>query len=210
MATSLLGSNRVTGVLNLNSGGVGGSVTVASNAVLNWSSGFLTAGASLVVESNGVVNLLTAGEKYLDGPMTNSGSVLWTGGTFNVRNNNAGYLGSVVNLGLWQMQGDLALSQAFGSGLEVFVNSGTFRKSSGSGAGAFSAVLQNALGIVEVQSGTLRFDRGEQLDGLFVAAAGAVIQFAAGTSTYTGLTQFTGDLLRPGVKQRGAGEQRRH
>jgi len=189
---NLLGSNRVSGVLNLNSGSVSGPVTLASNAVLNWSSGQLAPGSSLVVESNAVVNLLTGGTKYLDGPMANSGSVIWTGGTFYVRNNNAGSLGSVVNLGLWRMQGDLDLNQWYATGFERFVNSGTFRKSSGGGVGTFSLVLQNQLGLVEVLSGTLRFDRGQQLDGTFFTAPGTVIQFNAGTSTYTALTQFNG------------------
>ncbi|HEX5222972.1 MAG TPA: immunoglobulin domain-containing protein, partial [Verrucomicrobiae bacterium] len=188
----LLGSNRVSGVLNLNSGSVSGPLTVSSNAVLNWSTGIMNPTSSLVVESNGVVNLLTAGSKYLDGPMTNSGSVLWTGGTFYVRNNNSGILGRIVNRGLWQMQGDFDLSQWFASAFEVFVNNGTFRKSSGAGVGTFSVALQNQLGLVEVLSGTLRFDRGQQLDGTFFAAPGTVIQFNSGTSTYTPLTQFTG------------------
>jgi hypothetical protein len=83
--TTLLGSNRVSGVLNLNSGGVAGSVAIASNAVLNWSGGLFGAGSSLVVESNGVANLLTGNSKYLDGAMLNYGSVIWSGGVFYVR-----------------------------------------------------------------------------------------------------------------------------
>ena len=124
--------------------------------------------------------------------MTNSGSVLWTGGTFYVRNNNSGKLGRVVNRGLWQMQGDLDLAQWYGNALEVFVNNGNFRKSNGTGVGIFSVGLQNQFGVVDVQSGTLRFDRGQQLDGLFITAASTVIQFNAGTFTYTALTQLTG------------------
>jgi len=189
---SLIGSNRVSGVLNLISGSASGPVTLSSNAVLNWSSGTINPTSTLVVESNAVVNLLTGGAKYLDGSMTNSGSVLWTGGPFYVRNNGSGNLGRVVNRGLWQMQGDLDLNQWFGTGLELFVNTGTFRKSSGAGAGTFTVVLQNQLGLVEVLSGTLRFDRGQQLDGTFFAGPGTVIQFNSGTSTYTALTQFTG------------------
>src|SRR5262249_47480253 len=136
--------------------------------------------------------LQTSDTKYLDGPMTNSGAVLWTGGTFHVRNNNSSNLGRVVNRGLWQMQGDLNLAQWHATASEVFVNNGTFRKTSGAGIGYFSIGLQNQSGVVEVQSGILRFDRGEQLDGMFITAAGAVIQFNSGTSTYTALTQLTG------------------
>ena len=97
-----------------------------------------------------------------------------------MRNNNSGNLGRVVNRGLWQMQGDLNLAQWFASTFEVFVNNGTFRKSAGTGAALFSVALQNQFGVVEVQSGTLRFDRGEQLDGMFITAAGAAVQFRPG------------------------------
>jgi len=190
--STLLGSNVVTGILNLNSGSLFGSVTIASNAVLNWKDGLVGAGASLTVQSNGVANLLTSAPKYLDGPLTNSGTVLWTGGTFYIRNNNAGNLGSVMNRGLWQMQGDLDLNQWFATGFEIFSDRGTFRKSGGTGIGSISVTLQNQFGTVDAQSGTLRFDRGTQLDGLFITSLGAVIQFNTGTFTYTALTQFTG------------------
>ena len=68
--------------LTFNGGTLSGPVLVRSNRVMNWNSGFLAASGSLTVESNAVVNLQTGGEKTLDGPMTNSGAVLWTGGTF--------------------------------------------------------------------------------------------------------------------------------
>src|SRR5262245_57102301 len=105
-------------VLTFNGGTLGGPVLVRSNCVMNWNSGAVGAGGSLTVESNAVVNLQTGSDKPLDAPMTNSGSVLWTGGTFYIRNNNSGSLGRVVNRGTWQMQGDLSLSQWFGSGFE--------------------------------------------------------------------------------------------
>ena len=189
--TVVVATDAQFSALNFNGGTLGGPVLVRSNCVMNWNNGVL-AGGSLTVESNAVVNLQTSNTKHLDGPMTNSGSVLWTGGTFHVRNNNSAILGRVVNRGLWQMQGDLDLAQWFGNALEVFVNNGTFRKSSGTGVGIFSVSLQNEFGAVDIQSGTLRFDRGQQLDGLFITAAGAVIQFNSGTFTYTALTQLTG------------------
>ena len=57
------------------------------------------------------------------------GTVNWTAGTLSIRNNNSGNLGNAVNFGLWQMQGDLDPNQWFGNNLEIFNNSGTFRKS---------------------------------------------------------------------------------
>jgi len=172
--STLLGENHVTGVLNWNSG-------IAINS-----------SSSLTVESNGVINLQTGADKYCDGALINHGTVNWTAGNFSVRNNNTSLKGSVLNLGLWEMQGDLALNDWYNNGLEVFGNGGIFRKTTGSGIGTFNAVLDNQYGTIEVQSGTLRFNRGPQLDGLFIAGAGVVIDFHGGTTTYTALTQLTG------------------
>jgi hypothetical protein len=178
--------------LNLNDGSLTGPVVVGTGSILNWSKGFLLPSGSLTVQSNGVLNLQTGGAKYCDGSLTNHGTVNWTGGTFHIRNNNAAQKGQVVNLGLWEMQGDLTLASWHNTGLELFHNGGIFRKASGSGRGIFNAVLDNEFGALEVLSGTLRFDQGVQLDGLFIVSSGAVMQWHRGTATYTPLTRLTG------------------
>jgi hypothetical protein len=179
--------------LNLNGGTLAGALLVRSNSVLNWNSGVAIAtGSSLTVQSNGLVNVQTGADKYLDGALTNRGTVIWTGGNFYIRNNNAAQRGRAVNLGLWEMQGDLTLGDWYNNGLETFSNGGIFRKASGAGIGTFNVVLDNALGTFEVVSGTLRFNRGQQLDGLFIAQSGAILQFNSGTFNYTELTRLTG------------------
>ena len=65
--SALIGTHRVTGLLNLNLGSLAGSVTIASNAVLNWNSGTVTAAGALTVESNGVVNIGAGGTKSVNG-----------------------------------------------------------------------------------------------------------------------------------------------
>lgn len=73
--STLTGSNRVTGVMNLISGYIGGAMVIKSNGVLNWSSGRFAQGSSLMIETNGLANLLTSSGKDLGGAMTNSGLV---------------------------------------------------------------------------------------------------------------------------------------
>ena len=190
--STLIGSNTVTGVLNLNSGNIGGPTTVISNGLVNWSGGMLLDGGSLTIQSNAVLNLLTTTTKYCDGALTNAGTVNWIAGLVYIRNNNSSRHGHVVNQGLWQMQGNHTLDQWYATGLEIFSNTGTFQKSTGTGTGKFNVVLDNQAGTVEVLSGTLRFNSDVQLDGLFIAGPGAAMEFSGGTTTYTALTQLTG------------------
>jgi len=157
--TVQVASNAQFYALHLNGGTLGGSFVVRSNSVMNWNNGSLLADGSLTVESNGVLNIATGATKYCDRSLTNHGAVNWTGGVFYLRNNNAAQRGGVVNLGLWEMQGDLALEQYYNNGLEVFSNGGIFRKASGAGVGKFNAILDNQFGAIEVQSGLLSFNR---------------------------------------------------
>ena len=180
------------GVVNLNGTYAYGATTVRSNATLNWSAGRFAQGSSLLVQSNALVNLLTSAEKDLGGPMTNYGYVVMSGGSFVVMNDNSSWQGSVTNLGVWDMQGDLTLAQWWGNDSERFGNGNVFRKTAGSGVGAVSLAFYNTQGTVDVESGTLRFDRGMRLDGTFAAAAGAVMAFNGGTFVYVPPSRFTG------------------
>ena len=126
--------------------------------MLNWSSGTFNATSSLVVEGNGMANLLTSGTKVSGRErMVNSGEVIWTGGDDPGAQQQRGLFGQrPVNLGLWQVQGDLDLFPWFGTGFERFINGGTLRKASGSGVTTVGVTLLNEFGNVEVrQSGTL-------------------------------------------------------
>ena len=208
---TLAGSNQVVGVLNATNGGVSGALDVApngvvnlagtyaygptivrSNATLNWLGGRFAQGSSLLVQSNALVNLLSTGEKDLGGPMTNYGRVVWTGGSLYVMNDNSTWLGTVVNLGVWEMQGDLGMYQWFGNDLGTFANGGRFLKTAGTGIGVINLPFLNASGIIDVTSGILRFDHGLTLDGLWIAGAGAAIQFNNGAFPYTPQTRLTG------------------
>jgi len=172
-------------VVNLNGTYVYGVTTVRSNATLNWYGGRFAQDSSLLVQSNALVNLLSTGEKDLGGPLSNYGRIVQSGGTFSIMNDGATWTGTMVNLGIWEMQGDLTINSYFGTDYAVFGNGGRFRKTAGTGTGVISLPFYNTYGAVEVWSGTLRFDHGQQLDGLFTVEAGAAIAFNNGTFSYT-------------------------
>src|SRR5262249_3644875 len=84
--STLLGSNRVSGTLNLYSGAVAGQVSISANAVLNWWSGQFGPGSTLRIDTNGLANLATSNEKTLGGQLLNAGQLEWLAGTVTVRN----------------------------------------------------------------------------------------------------------------------------
>lgn len=193
--TVTFASNSQFAVLNFNGGYIVGPVVVSANTVMNWSAGRLAQGSSLLVASNALLNLTTTGEKDIGGPMNNYGHVAWTGGSVSLINDGTSWFGSVVNLGLWEMQGDWQIGQWFGNELATFSNGGIFRKSAGVNAGTINLPFLNAAGILQTWSGALQFGDSERLDGLFVAGPGTVIQFNNGTFTYTAATSLVGDGL---------------
>src|ERR1017187_7344559 len=180
---TLTGTNTVTGALNWTAGIILGSLSVATNAGLNISG--------------------SAG-KYLDGPLTNAGSVVWSGsGQLDLLYQPSSfYYGAIYNLagGLFDIQTDARLYYA--SGNEVFDNAGTLRKSAGGGITYFYPQLNNT-GMVDVESGTLAFEKGGSVGGQFTSASGAGINLASGNFVQAGSPvfggggqgQFTGDTL---------------
>src|SRR5438477_5721844 len=145
-----------------------GSLTVPANAsfsVMDWTGG--TISGSLKVANNGALNMSGDGSKYLDGPLTNYGTVTWSGSGNLQLLNNAGspYAGAIINQagGLFDIQNDPGLYNYFGN--ESFQNAGTVRKSAGTGNISIYVPFTNT-GTVEAQSGIVRFrDEYSQTEG---------------------------------------------
>jgi len=127
--------------------------------------------------------------------MSNHGRVVHSGGTFSVMNNADLYTGNVVNLGIWEMQGDVTMSDYWGYELARFVNGGKFWKTSGTGNGIIDVKFLNGAGALNVWSGAVQFNnRTQQLDGLFVAEPGGIIRFNSGAFTFTTNTWLAGGV----------------
>jgi hypothetical protein len=175
--STLLGSNRVSGTLNLFSGGIAGQLSISANGVLNWSAGQFGPGSSLTVETNGLVNLTSSSEKILGGLLSNSGQVEWLGGIMTIRNDAASYGGAIVNFGLWEIQADLTMQQFTANNYASLQNNGTMRKAAGSGTATLDLVFVNQ-GTIEQLSGVLTFGRN------FSLTSGTVLFGIAGNSTF--------------------------
>src|ERR1035438_2429259 len=156
---TLNGTNTLSGIMTWTGGVVAGPLTVASNGVLN-------------VSGNSTV--------YLESPLTNAGTVNWTGTVgINVYNNNAAYTGLIQNLagGVWNIQSDQTMSPGYSN--PYFNNAGSVIKSVTTGTTTFSIPFYNT-GTVTNLSGTLNFAGGGTMGGTFYAAAGKTIDFSGG------------------------------
>ncbi len=166
----------------------GGTINLTAPVVISnqfyWSGAFLS-GNSLTIASNAVMIINTTTELLLENPLTNAGTVIWSNNAagLGVINNNSFYFGLVANQpgALWDIQCDQSLLNSAGT-TAYFYNSGTLRKSAGSGTTFFQIPLFNSGSVTDLQ-GTLNFEGGGPITGTFTAGAGTGIQFSSGTFT---------------------------
>ena len=181
----LTGTNRVTGTLGIDGGGLAlaSPLTVTATGVLDFN------GAAVTINS----------------PLTNAGTVNWSGSTLVLANDASGHTGAIYNQpgGLFDLQSDQAVSSA-GYNHEFFSNAGTVRKTAGLGISSFNIAFTNT-GTVDAQSGTIQFGGGSiigsTIGGTYNTASGATIQFTGGSFTETGPVTVTGSGL---CRQNGA------
>ncbi|MDB6125838.1 MAG: hypothetical protein JWQ71_4831 [Pedosphaera sp.] len=169
---SLRGTNRVdNGTLTMNIGSIPEQLTI---------------------QPAGQVVFATAATKLLyNATIINQGTVTWTGGSINV--------GSTVisNGGLWQVAGDLTMSYG-GYLTPSWTNSGTLRKTAGTGTSQISSLnfINRPSGLVQVDVGTL------QLPSTATNITGT-LRLNGGTLNANGTLTFNGGTL-DGIGSLGA------
>ena len=111
--------------------------------------------------------------------MRNEGSVVWVAGTIS-----GGEDALIDNVGSFEARGDDVIQHnVFVAGTLTFHNRGSFTKSGGTGATTVVLFFDND-GVLAAGAGTLRLhggDNGASETGEFAAAAGATLDFAAGS-----------------------------
>ena len=151
---------------------VGGTYTgsgalLNAGSTVNWSVGTLA--GDWTVASGATLNLQAGNYKYTNGSLLNQGTVVAYDTLY------FQYASPVTNQGIYDFRGDVSLANSYAGG--VFSNSGTLRKSAGSGSSAIgSGIAFSNSGVVEVQTGTISFDGGSAtfLNGTQFTGAGQV------------------------------------
>ncbi len=196
------GTASVTGTFELVSGVLGGDGTflVPSGSQFNWKGGVMSGTGTTTNAAGGILTASTATDKSLNRRLDNSGTVTWTAGRIigdetPVINNYAG--------ALFDTQVDATLFDSNDATVKTFNNSGTVRKSAGTGNSIWQGVFNHS-GIADVQTGTLYpsgtvtlntstnlgpgrlYLTGCTINGTITNAAGANVEFAGGTLSGTG------------------------
>ncbi len=165
-------------------GAVNSENLVLDGATLNGSGGSLS-GSSFVwnygtmtgtIDTSGNMEVSGASTKYLNGILSNSGTILWKGSA-----DVTGYDTTVINNnGLYDLQhagSIVALGQVAGHSTATFNNTGIFRKSSGTDISYVDWIFNNASGAsVEANTGSIRFRRGGNIQGNFTGAGKSYLE----------------------------------
>ncbi|MBE0539811.1 MAG: hypothetical protein IH623_00290 [Verrucomicrobia bacterium] len=138
------------GLINFNGGSLAGSGHYHVEGTLNWVAGTVNSNATMSVAGGGLVTIASGPQytKYLYGSLTNAGTIVW-------QPSGSLYLGGTLHNtanGLFDAQMDGTIGQL--NSEAVILNEGVFRKSAGPGNINCYVRLIN-LGTVDVQTGRL-------------------------------------------------------
>jgi len=207
------GMNTVSGsgTLTLAGGSLAGEGSITNSGPLEWSGGTMTDAGSFTNTSNDFTITGTV-EKYVSGGrvLNNSGTVRQVG-SVGVRLLSSGATVNNLAGGVWDFQGDGWMGGDSTSGPRAINNAGTIRKSSGTGtttlgSNGSGATFSNT-GMIEVNSGTLSFERFTQTAGsadlnggnlTFSSAAQILGGEILGSGTINGSVVNSGGLVSPG------------
>jgi hypothetical protein len=155
---------------------------------LQWQAGNWS-GTSVKLNSGGVLYINTTADHDLpNGTFTNNGSVIWAGGQIRCGGTYFGSPGTlIINNGLWDVLGDLRLTNYYTWNGTVFSNLGTLRKSAGTGSTTIaSGVTFNNSGQMDAQSGNI------SLLGAYALANGTKMNFGLGGAAGNGSISLSG------------------
>jgi hypothetical protein len=163
-------------------GTLSGTGDVTIDGLFTWDGGFQTGGGRTVPNGGmlcqgGLGTMTLKDGRHLD----NNGTAICSGNSFALQN------GAVfTNNGTVDFQGDVSIGAGFPAGAEsAFINSGTFKKTAGTGSASTIGVPFNmplaTAGKVDVRTGTLTLRGGGTSVRPWTVAAGATLDFADGT-----------------------------
>jgi hypothetical protein len=133
----------------------------------NWTAGTL-AGAGTYTNGGTLTMSVTSSAPNFSSALVNNGTFVWNGSAAIFTQTGA----SISNSGLFNIRADGTVVQnnMFNA---PFTNTGTIRKSLGSGISTIQASLTSTSGVIDVQVGTLTFAGGGTVSGSISVAAGA-------------------------------------
>jgi|CXWL01.1.fsa_nt_gi hypothetical protein len=164
---SFNGGFTTAGNLNL-AAGVHTGTGAVMNGDVNWTSGRLD--GNWEVAAGKTLSINGAGGKYINGAVTNKGTIGAAGDLYFVNGN------TLANQGLYDLKGDFGLYDGGYNG--NFINSGTLLKSAGAGVSSVAGIGFSNTGVVDARTGTIQlpnnFTNSGTLMGLGTLASNAI------------------------------------
>lgn len=200
---ALVSTSVTIDYLSLTGGAISGPGTLTLEGPLasTWSGGTLSGPGTLLVSSGATLNISGSAAKTFnrnDGLSSSGGRTIDNYGTINVLGTGSllgGDGAQIINRGVFDFQQDTTVGYSGTGSTPTFTNSGTLRKTAGSGGVVFSQIAFLNTGQVDVQTGSLTFDAAvTSTGGSFKSSADALIVFTAGQSFNS--TSFEGDGLK--------------
>jgi len=185
-----------SGSFTVDGGVLSGNVNAVLHGTIGWSTGGSLTG-TLTLAPDGTLNIMTGNNHDLPNcAFTNNGLVIWSGGQVRCGGTYFGSPGTtIINNGLWDVQGDLTLANYYTWNGTVFNNLGTFRKSAGKSSShtliTDGVVFNQLAGAVDVRLGNLVLQGGGSLTGGTATNDNGVLSLAGGSYTLHGTVTGT-------------------
>jgi uncharacterized repeat protein (TIGR01451 family) len=161
--------------LAMSGGTLNGSAAInLTGSAMTWTGGVIAGSGTLSIPAGTTITI--AGYPYFDGrAITNAGTMNFTSSYYTYMQNNA----VLSNSGTVDFQGDSALYITGTVGTTAINNSGTIKKSSGTGLSYLTVPIAALSGSqLQVQSGTLYTSAIASTGGTFTISSGATLAFA--------------------------------
>jgi RHS repeat-associated protein len=185
---NLATDSSLSAAFSLSGGTLGGTGTVAVTGAMTWTGGTMVGAGTTRIAAGATLDIGgTQGVVIGDTrQLRNDGTVTVSGASLNPQGNPV-----ITNAGLFDFRSDGGVVNTGGA----FINTGTLRKSAGTGTSLLEMDVSNA-GAVEVQSGTLSLmGRGAATStGTFAVGFEALLAFAlvGGSETLTAASSVSG------------------
>lgn len=161
-----------------------GDGTAQINGLMTWTAGTIT--APLEISTTATLNINTTNTKTISNVLVNSGTIGWNNGIINMSN------GTFTNNGMLNNSFNGTISST--GGTNVFTNSGTFRKTAGTGTTSIDVNTQNT-GVLK-GIGTLNFGTTFTNDGTIAPGLSpGIITVTSSSPVFTANSSLQIELL---------------
>jgi len=185
--------DATTANMSLSGGTLQGSNSITVTGGMMWTNGTQSGSGATTIANGAALTITANGDCVYTSGTELTGRTLNVAGTATLSGTNSlcAQSGTINNSGLFDIVRDVNVWWNGGSSA-VLNNTGTLRKSGGTGTSGWSSVAVNNAGTVQAQSGTLSFSSFTQSSGVTMLNGGSLSKSSGTLNFYGGALQGTG------------------